>query len=151
MAVPKSVTKVDRKGGVTFTSNVDAVNYTIKELSRAALRDTAKYLRKLMIIEMKKMPGMKRNKRIYRSMQFWNRAKSKDLLIGVKHAGWYGAQQEFGTHGQPARGIIRGVTMANINEIQRIQAQYLSALSQENPSLNGTSEEEYKSPDGEEK
>lgn len=38
MSVPSSVTKIT-KDGVEFTSNVDRVNYTMKELCRAALRD----------------------------------------------------------------------------------------------------------------
>ena len=150
MPMPKSVTKIDRKGGVTFTSNVDQVNYTIKELSRAALRDTGKFLRKKMIIEMKKLPGMKRSKRIYTSTQYWNRSRSMDLQIGVKHSGWYGAQQELGTHNQPARNIIRGVTLANVDEVRKIQSQYLSALNDEKPSLSGMDEGDYSSPDGEE-
>ena len=154
MGMPKSVTKVDSKGGVTFTSNVDAINYTIKELSRAALRDTAKFIRKKMMIELTKMPGMNTKKTRYflrASAQYWNRSKSQDLIIGFKHDTWYGARSELGTHGQPARGILRTAVYQNIGEIQKIQAQYLSGLSQENPSLAGTTEEEYKSPDGEEK
>jgi len=151
LAIPKSITKVDKKGGITFTSNVDAVNYTIQELSRAALRDTAKLVRKKMIIELKKLPGMKRSKRVYKGVGYWNRKRETDLLIGFSHDAWYSARSELGTHGSPARGILRNTVFQNINEIQRIQAQYLSGLSQENPSLAGTTEEEYKSPDGEEK
>lgn len=41
MSVPRSVTKVT-KNGIEFTSNVDRVNYTMKELCRAALRDVGK-------------------------------------------------------------------------------------------------------------
>ena len=151
MSIPKSVTKVDKKGGITFTSNVDAVNYTIQELSRAALRDTAKFIRKKIILEIRKLPGMKRGKRVTKSIQYWNRRRETDLLIGFSHDTWYSARSELGTHGSPARGILRNTVFQNINEIQKIQAQYLSGLSQENPSLAGTTEEEYKSPDGEEK
>ena len=64
MGLPKSVTKVDKKGNVTYKSNVDQINYTINELTRAALRDVAKMLRKKLIAKFKKLPGMKRNKRI---------------------------------------------------------------------------------------
>ena len=39
--MPRSVTKVT-KNGIEFTSNVDRVNYTMKELCRAALRDVGK-------------------------------------------------------------------------------------------------------------
>ena len=69
MSVPRSVTRVDRAGGVTFTSNVDRINYTINELCRAALRDVAKVLRKKMILKLKKLPGMKNNRRIYKTTQ----------------------------------------------------------------------------------
>lgn len=151
MPLPKSVTKVDRKGGVTFVSNVDRVNYTIQELTRAALRDTAKFIRKLLIIELKKLPGMRRSKRIYSSSQYWVRKWEKDLVIGFKHDSWYGARSELGTKGSPARGILRTTVFNNIDEIKKIQSQYLSGLSDENPSLAGTSEEEYTSPEGEER
>jgi hypothetical protein len=70
--------------------------------------------------------------------------------IHVKHDSWYGARSELGTHGSPARNILRNTVMNNIPEIRRIQAQYLSGISAENPSLAGTSEEEYRSPEGEE-
>lgn len=148
--MPRSVTRVDRNGGVTFTSNVDAINFTIQELSRAALRDTAKFIRKKLIIELKQLPGMKRNKRIYRGTQYWNRSRETDLQIGFAHDAWYSSRSELGTHGSPARGILRSTVFQNIDEIRKIQSQYLSGLSAENPSLSGTSEEDYTSPEGEE-
>ena len=148
--MPKSVTKVT-KDGVTFKSNVDAINYTIKELTRAALRDTAKLVRKRMVQKLKLLPGMKRSKRVYKGVQYWNRKWESDLLIGFSHDAWYSARSELGTHGQPARGILRSTVYENINEIQAIQAKYLSGLSDENPSLSGTTEDDYTSPDGEEK
>ena len=147
MAMPKTVTKVT-KDGVTFKSNVDRAQYTITELKRAALRDVAKLIRKRMIEKLKKLPGMKRSKRVYKSTQYWLRKREGDLAVGFQADAWYSARSELGTHGSPARGILRNTVFENINEIQRIQAQYLSGLSQENPSLAGTTEEEYKSPDG---
>ena len=84
MSVPKSVTKVT-KDGIKYTSSVERVKYTLVELQRAALRDTAKLLRKRMIAELKKLPGMKRNKRIYNSTQYWVRKRETDLQIGFKH------------------------------------------------------------------
>lgn len=148
--MPKTITKVS-KDGVTFKSDVDAVNYTIKELTRAALRDTAKLVRKRMIQKLKMLPGMKRSKRVYKGVQYWNRKWESDLLIGFSHDAWYSARSELGTHNQPARGILRSTVFENINEIQAIQAKYLSGLSDEKPSLAGTSEEDYKSLEGEEK
>ena len=43
MSVPKSVTKFD-KNGVKFVSNVDYCQYTIQELTRAALKDVGKFV-----------------------------------------------------------------------------------------------------------
>lgn len=150
VALPKSVIKI-KKNGVEYVSNVDRVQYTLNELTRAALRDTAKFIRKLLIQELKKLPGMKRNRRIYRSTQYWVRRKETDLQVGFKHDSWYGADSELGTKGQPARGLLRSTVYKNIPEIRKIQSQYLSGISAENPSLAGTSEDEYISPDGEER
>lgn len=160
MAMPKSVMKIN-KDGVKFESKVDQAAYTIEELSRRALYDTAKFIRKQMIAELKKMPGMRRNRRIYRSAQFWVRRRETDLQIGFKHGSWYGALQELGGVGNwavkkgggivasgsysvPARNILRNAVYPNIAQIREIQAQYLSALSGDGAS-GMVDESEYKS------
>lgn len=145
MALPPSVTKVSRDGNVTFTSNIDRVNYSINELSRRALFDIAKYLRKKMIIELKKLPGMKKHKRIYNSAQYWVRRKETDLQIGFKHGTWYGVQQEFGDRKQPKRSILRNVVYPNVDQIRLITGQYLSAVEDENRALGLISEDDYTS------
>ena len=43
MAAPKSVMKIN-KNGVTFTESVDRANYFITELTRAAMKDVARYV-----------------------------------------------------------------------------------------------------------
>lgn len=142
MPMPKSVTKV-KKDGIEFISNVDQANYTIQELSRAALRDVAKLVRKRMIEKLKKLPGMKRSKRLYKSTQYWVRKRDCDLQIGFKHDTWYGVHQELGDRNQPARHILRGTVMENIDDIRKIQGQYLSAIEDENRALGLIDEEEY--------
>jgi len=141
--MPKSVTKVS-KNGVEFTSNVDRINYTIEELSRAALRDIAKLVRKRMIEKLKKLPGMKKSKRLYRSTQYWVRKWETDLQLGFKHDAWYGARQEMGTHGSPARGILRDTVFENLDDIRIITGQYLSAVEDENRAIGLIDEEEHK-------
>ena len=84
MPMPKSVVKV-KKDGVEYISNVDRTKYTLTELTRAALKDVGKFLRKRMIQELQEFPGMKRNKRIYNSTQYWVRKRDCDLQIGIKH------------------------------------------------------------------
>lgn len=144
MPLPPSVTKVN-KDGITFVSNVDKAQYTIQELTRRALFDVAKFLRKEMIKELKKMPGMKRSKRIYNSTQYWVRKKEGDLQIGFKHNAWYGVQQELGDRKQPKRSILRNIVYNNIDKIRLIEGQYLSAINDENKVLGLINENEYTS------
>ena len=141
MPMPKSVTKI-KKDGIEFVSNVDRAQYTIQELSRAALKDVAKLLRKRMVQELKTLPGMRRSKRIYNSTQYWVRKRDCDLQIGVKHDAWYGVNQELGTKGMPKKGVIRETTFKHIDDIRRIEGQYLSAIEDENKALGLIDEEE---------
>lgn len=144
--MPKTVTKIT-KDGIKFTDSVDRVNYTIDELTRGALRDSAKFIRRKMNDKLRKLPGMKRSRRIYRSNQYWVRKWESDLQIGFKHDSWYGSRSELGTHGQPARGVLRASVYDNISDIRRIQAQYLSAITTD--SAGGLIDEsEFKSPEG---
>ncbi len=131
MPMPKSVTKYSNKNGVTFTSGVERANYTIQELSRAALKDVAKVLRKKMIEKLKELPGMKKNRRLYSSTQYWVRKKETDLQMGFKHNTWYGVLQELGGNSQPKRSILRDTVFESIDNIQKIEAQYLSAIEDE--------------------
>ena len=141
MSMPRSVTRVN-KGGVKFISNVDRAKYTLAELERAALKDTAKFLRRRMVDKLKQLPGMRRSKRIYSSTQYWVRRREADLQIGVKHDSWYGARQELGTSKQPKRGVVRNTVMENINQIRIIQGQYLKAVEDENKARGLIDEEE---------
>lgn len=134
MTVPKSVVKIKRDG-IEFVSNVDRIQFTLVELQRAALRDVAKFIRKRMIEKLKKLPGMRRSKRLYSSTQFWVRKRETDLQIGFRHDSWYGARSELGTHGQPARNILRDTVFENLDEIRRIEGAYLSAIENENKAL----------------
>lgn len=131
MPMPKSVTKYSNKNGVTFTSSVDRANYTIQELSRAALKDVAKVLRKKMLAKLRTLPGMKKNKRLYKSTQYWVRKRETDLQVGFKHNTWYGVLQELGGKNQPKRSILRDTVFESIDDIQKIEAQYLSAVEDE--------------------
>ena len=140
MALPNAKMKINRNG-VTFESNVDAVQYSLENLIRAALRDTAKFLRKRMIEQLKKSKYMKRLKRLGLSTQYWVRKRENDLQIGFKHDTWYGALSELGDKNQPKRGILRSTVTENISTIQEIQSQYLSALNEQNPDVEEINDE----------
>lgn len=141
MPMPKSVTRV-KKNGVKYISNVDRAQYTIKELSRAALKDVAKLVRRRMLDKARKMPGMRKGKRISNAFQYWVRKRETDLIVGIKHDTWYGVEQELGTNNQPKRSILRDTVYENISEIRVIQGKYLSAIENENRALGLINEEE---------
>jgi HK97 gp10 family phage protein len=130
------------KNGVEYISRVDRTKYLLAELTRAALRDVGKYVRRIMLDEVRKLPGMRRGKRPLRAFQYWVRKKDQDLWVGVKHNTWYGVGQELGTSKQPKREIIKKAVMNNIEEIRRIEGQYLSAIEDENKALGLIDEED---------
>lgn len=147
MSVPKSVVKF-KKGGITYTSSVDRVQYTLIELTRAALRDVGKFVARTCNSAAMKLPGMKKSRRVRgktSAFQYWARSKTCDLQVGIKHGTWYGEQQELGTQNQPKRGILRNSVYNNIPKIIEIESKYLSALEDEAAALRLIeSEKDYK-------
>lgn len=145
MSVPKSVIKIN-KNGVQYISSCDKAQYTIHELTRAALRDVGKFLSRRANERAQVLRGMKRSKRVRgktSAFQYWARKQECDLQFGIKHDTWYGVQQELGTSKQPKRGIIRNTTFDNVPEIVKIESQYLSALEDEALALSLIDEDDY--------
>ena len=145
MSIPKSVIRF-KKGDVVYTSSVDRAQYTIRELTRAALRDVGKYVSRRCNSEAMKLPGLKKSRRVRgrtSAFQYWARKQECDLQVGIKHGTWYGEQQELGTKNQPKRGILRNSVYNNIPKIVEIESKYLSALESEAQALALISEEEY--------
>ena len=145
MGVPKSVIKIN-KDGVQYVSSCDKAQYTIRELTRAALRDVGKFLCRRANERAQAIRGMRKSKRVRgktSAFQYWARKQECDLQFGIKHDTWYGVQQELGSSNQPKRGIVRNVTYDNIPEIVRIESQYLSALEDEAQALALIDEEDY--------
>lgn len=137
MSVPKSVIKF-RKGGIVYTSSVDRAEYTIRELTRAALRDVGKFVSRTCNSAAMRLPGLRKSRRVRgktSAFQYWARSKSCDLQVGIKHGTWYGEQQELGTRNQPKRGILRNSVYNNIPTIIEIESKYLSALEDEATAL----------------
>ncbi len=158
MPLPNAKTRI-KKSGVTFENKINQAEYLITELSRAALRDTAKFLRKRVGEKLinyfkdlyvygdttAKRAGKLKRSYPRKATQYWLRKREQNLVIGFKQKSWYGSAQELGDKGTPKKGFLRDTTFDNIAEIKRIQAQYLSALNDKNPA--DPSDEEYKSED----
>lgn len=153
MSVPKSVTKIN-KNGVTYTSNVDAAQYYIYELNRAALRDVGKFVRKTFretyysIFKRHTGDGGKAVNFVVLSSKD---TKYPRVEIGLKKGkvdGFYAFFQEFGTSTQPRLGLLTSTVENNIPKIIEIESKYLSALNDEAQALALIDEGEYKD-DGE--
>ena len=144
MAIPKSVTKISKDGNVVYTQSVDRVNYTIRELTRAALRDVGKYVckqfRNSFYGQFKKHSG-----RVGRFTQYWVKYKQKDieLQVGMKPNAFYGGYQELGSSKTDKYALLTHAVQDNIAKIIEIESQYLSALEDEAKALSLISEEDY--------
>lgn len=153
MSAPKSVTKIN-KNGVTYTSNVDACQYYIYELSRAALRDVGKFIRtKWRQIYYEHFTrhsgdgGKATNYNVIASKS----TTAPRVQVGLKTGkvdGFYAYYQEFGTSKQPRLGLLTSLVEDNIAQIVEIESKYLSALESEAEALSLIDEREY-SDDGE--
>ena len=99
MANPPSGMKIT-KNGVTFVSNVERTKYTLRELSRAALRDVGRYI----VSKTRKASRIRNHMSSYvmkhlfygvdGAFSWWVRKKETDLQVGIKHYTWYGVLQE---------------------------------------------------------
>lgn len=126
MSLPNAV-KIT-KNGVEFVSNVERLQYTLKELERAALRDVGKLVCKRSRQKIKRRTG-----RLAKNTQYWVRSKQKtpDLQVGFKPGGFYGLYQEIGTSKAPKIGALSNAAEDNISDIIKIESQYLSGIGTE--------------------
>lgn len=141
MPTPKSQLKVLAKEGkteVTYESNLDATEYYLFELNRAALRDVGKYVAKTFKTafynHFDKRTGNAGRATKYKV--FSNKdTKYPRVQIGLKPPigrGFYEYFQEFGTSdGIPRLGLLTHAVEDNVAEIIKIESQYLSGLSDE--------------------
>lgn len=139
MPTPKSVVKID-KDGVKYESFAEQSEYYIYELTRAALRDVGKFVRKMFYNEyyktFQKKTG-KGGKAI--KVKVWSGKSTTNPRVSVgwkagRSDGFYSWFQEIGTKGKSEvkrHGILQKVVKENIAEIQKIQAQYLSGIGSE--------------------
>ncbi|MDC4241952.1 hypothetical protein NE398_17600 [Clostridium tertium] len=141
MSVPKSVIKI-KKGNIEYISSVDRVQYTIAELSRAALRDVGKFICNKF---RNGYYGLFRRKKgnVGRYTQYWVRRKECDLQVGIKPNAFYGGFQELGSSKSKKYGLLQKTVSESIPEIVAIESKYLSALEDEASALSMIEEEEY--------
>lgn len=145
MPLPPRVVKYTRNG-IQYTSSVDRAQYTLQELTRAALREVGIFVSRECNKRAMRLPGMRKSKRVRgRSSAFgyWVRKRETDLQVGIKHDTWYGVDQELGSKKQPQRQILRNAVNDNIAQIVEIESQYLSALESEAEALKLIDEEEF--------
>lgn len=136
MSAPKSVVKI-KKDGVEYVSNVDRGSYYLFELTRAALRDVGKFVKKR-FKESYYSNFTRRTGAAGRVTKYkvWSSKSTKypRLQIGLptgRNDGFYAYFQEFGTVRTPELGLLKKTVEQNISEIVKIESQYLSAVSDE--------------------
>ena len=139
MPTPKSVVKID-KNGVKYESFAEQSEYYIYELTRAALRDVGKFVRRKFFDEYYKV-FRKRTGKGGRAIKVkvWSGKSTTNPRVSVgwkagRSDGFYSWFQEIGTKGKSEvkrHGILQKVVKENIAEIQKIQAQYLSGIGSE--------------------
>lgn len=153
MAVPKSVTKIKTKKGesyIEFVDFSDQVDYYLFELTRRALNDVAKFIKKLWtqnyynkFVKRTGKAGKSLSSVVYSKKDTTHPRVSVGLKTG-KVDGFYAYFQEFGTSKTPRLGILQNTVKDNIATIVEIESKYLSGLSGEAESLNSQiNEEEY--------
>lgn len=157
MSAPKSVVKV-KKNGVEYTSNVDAAQYYIHELTRAALRDVGKFVKKT--FREKYYSHFKRNtghggKSVSFKVISSKSTEHPRVEIGLPHShrgkeveGFYAFFQEFGSSKTPRLGLLTDTVESNIATIVEIESKYLSGLEDEAKALSIIDEKDYED-DGE--
>lgn len=149
MSTPKSVVKV-KKDGVEYTSNSDACQYFLFELSRAAMRDVGKFVtvkfREKYYQTFRKNTGEAGKATKYK-VNASKTTKYPRVEIGLKTGrvkGFYGYFQELGTSKTPKLGLLEATVHENVAEIIKIESQYLSGLESEAAALAMIdSEEDY--------
>lgn len=150
MPVPKSVTKI-KKNGIEYSSEVDKCQYFIFELTRAALRDSAKICVKRFNEKLNAAFKSKtRNKAKATKYNVYSNAKTlyPHVEIGLKGAkGFYGYFQELGSSKTPKMGLLQKAVQESVPDIITAQSKYLSAMESEAQALSMISEEEYEGGD----
>lgn len=151
MPTPKSVISIKKgEGGsyVEYEKNFDAAEYYIFELSRAALRDVAKYVKRVFKEQyysvFKKHTG-NAGKATSSKVYSGKNTKYPRLEIGLKTGkvdGFYAYFQEFGTSKTPRLGMLTHAVQDNIAEIVKIESQYLSGLEGEAEALEALIDED---------
>lgn len=154
MSAPKSVVKV-KKSGVEYTSNVDACQYYLHELNRAALRDVAKFVkaefRKAYYSIFKRHSGDGGRSISYVVLASKSTTAPR-VEMGLKHGkvdGFYSYFQEFGTSKTPKLGLLTHAVEDNVAKIVEIESKYLSGLEDEATALSLIDEKEYEEDGGE--
>lgn len=153
MPTPKSQTKIKFKKGnaeVTYESNLDATQYFIYELNRAALRDVGKFVTKLFRAayyqHFTRRTGNAGKATKYKVISGKSTSAPR-VQIGLKTGrveGFYAYFQELGTSKQEKLGLLTHAVQDNVPEIVKIESQYLSGLSDEAARLESMiSEDEY--------
>lgn len=146
MSAPPKQTKISYKKGkteVTYESNLDATQYYIYELCRAALKDVGKFIctkfREAYYQVFKKHRG-RGGRGVRYAVISGKKTTAPRVQVGLragKMDGFYAFYQELGSSHVQKHGLLSKVVNQNVAEIVKIESAYLSGLSEEASRLDG--------------
>lgn len=143
MSAPDRQVKIKYKKGkteITYESNLDAAQYYIHELNRAALRDVGKFIvtkfREYYYQHFEKHGKGFGGRAAGYVVMSSARTTAPRVEVGLRtktKAGFYAFFQEFGTADGlvPKLGLLTKAVKNNVAEIIKIESKYLSGLSEE--------------------
>lgn len=146
--------KIQGNGKIVFQSDLDAAQYFIYELTRAALRDVGKFVRKrwqeAYDSHFTKRTGKGRQATSY-TVYSSKKTKYPRLEIGLKAGrvdGFYAYFQEFGSENYERLELLKRTVRDNYDTIREIEAQYLTAIEKSKEEIGLLiSEEDYDNED----
>ena len=147
MSAPAKQTKIKYKKGkteVVYESSLDATEYYLYELARAALKDVGKYICtrfREAYDAIFKTHSKRGGKGIGYSVISGKKTTAPRVQVGwrvKKPNGFYSSFQELGTSKEPRRGLLTNICSdkRTIAEVVTIESKYLSGLSGEAAQLN---------------
>lgn len=151
-------------GHVEFRDYTNLAEYSIRDLTAFAMTDVGKYIcNNVRLLLQKDQPELvgKARRRVFNAYQYWNRKWENDLIVGIKNLtqypskygsgyhssgernydAWYSVGFEIGMQGgvrMPRKAFLQNFVYQHVDMIRKIEAQYLTAINQDNDSLMAT-------------
>lgn len=138
MGFPPNIVQIDWRTAnwsFKYKDSVDRSKYTLRELSKGALRAIARLVRAEMLVWVREFRGMTKHRRPGNAYKYDDKIYEPSVKIGITHKTWYGLNQETGEKGMPQRKVLLISAYRKIPDMQQIALKYIGLMSYENPTI----------------